>query len=438
MKLKSCPFSRYIAFFAVLLIGFSACQEDTGDLGINVLPVTDSTTFNNTPVDSTTIRSYTVPGEEASKADVQTAMLGAYTDPVFGETKVDFALKFFPSSFSFPYDENTAIDSIKLFLTYSEDTIGKYFGVRSSKLSYTMHPLETNLRRGDLYDRSSLEYKESEVVGQDEFAPLQANDTLYTKRLNNEFALALADTTISDSYSSSTNFNEQFRGVYLKLTDFESPGAIAYFDPYHNDSKIRVYYRDTEDEDTTHFDYNFQNAYEVNMFSHDRTGTPVAEQLNEEPLQEDSISYIQSMGGTRTLVRMPHIKEWRQIEGKTVIINKAELIVEPAINQQKGEGNITTPYELVVMRRNEDGIKYPLDEYLTQEIYLGETKDEDTNNYYFNITNYVQKIIKGELPNYGLYLMVRNKSEDAGRILINGGNHQDQALRLEINYGLIQ
>lgn len=425
----------FLFYILVFIMAVSACQEDDGNLGMNVLPVTDSTSFFET--DTTTLRSFTIPGERATDAGLHNLMLGTYSDPVFGESKADFATKFYPSNFSFPYDEKSIIDSVKLQLRYSEDTIGKYFGRRSSEISYRIYQLKTQLEEEERYHPDSIDFGKN-AIAQGTFSPLQLNDTLLTIELSRLFAENLSDTTKSSSYTSTSAFSEAFPGLYMKTEEVEDPGVLAYFDPYHKDSKITVYYQNTAESDTLEFDYPFKQAYCANLFSHDYNSTPVGNKLTEEPLQQDTITYIQGMGGTRGLIRLPYLNKWRNSFGdKTILINKAELIVKPTAEQQPGVGLVKKPYELILMRRNENGIKYPINEYLTPQAYLGETAREETGYYRFTITNYFQKLINNELPNNGMYLMVRNKNEDAGRMLINGGAHQQNAMEVVIRYGLL-
>lgn len=416
--------------FAAVYI--TSCKEGD-ELGINVLPVTDSTSFKEGEAQ---LISSTIKGENASDAGIHNALLGSYKDPVFGQTKADFAIKYYPGTFAMPFDDSTRIDSAKLFLRYSQDTIGKYFGDKNSTISYSIHHLKTSLKANDEYSRDSLEYT-PEAFAEGEFKPLENNDTLFVTTLNDAFVEKLSDTAQTDSYSNSANFSDAFPGLYIKLKDAADPGALTFFHPYHSDSKIRIYYRDLADKDTLNFSYTFNNGYCANLFTHDFTGKPVESHLNNDPAVKDSIVYIQGTGGTRGLLKFPSIKEWRNIDGKTVLINKAELVVEPAANQNKGVGLVKYPYELVLMRMNENGLKYPLEEYLTPNTYLGESVNAETGNYHFTITRYVQKLISGERPNNGLYLMVRNSSEDPGRILIKGSEHNDSPIKLKLHYSLL-
>ena len=433
-------YQRKIMFFLLFgIAGVILSCEEGNELGKNVLPASDSS-FHRT-MDTTTVYTSTLTGEDSvGKGSQQRMLFGSYNDEVFGEVQAETMTQFYPGSFSFPFDDNDKLDSVVLLLRYPKDTT-KFYGDYNAPINLKIYELNQSVKRNQAYNQEDVDYKSGNELYSGEYtSPSVGADTMLRVKLSGSegsFGKRLRDSTLSSAYDGYSEFNDEFPGLYLKNTKNNSDeGAITYFDQYHEDSKIRLYYYDNDADTAKYFDYTFEKTYAANIFNLDNSGTPVAETITDNS-KNDSIAYLQSMGGTRVKIEFPYLDNWEHGDDKRIAINKAFLRITPKENPI--EGNYDLPNQLEIFRINRDSIKYPLEEYLRSRSYqyLGEHYDSETGTYTFDITKHVQGIIDDGIKNRGLYLMVKNNNVTAARCRIFGGSHSTNPVKLEISYSLI-
>lgn len=119
---------------------------------------------------------------------------------------------------------------------------------------------------------------------------------------------------------------------------------------------------------------------------------------------------------------------------KNVVINKAELVIT---NISQDEVHLFNPYNLGLQLVNEDETTtyLPDDAVYTSTDYFGGIYDENTHEYRFRITNYVQKIIKNGIHDKGINIVVAGAGIRGNRLIFRGtdGSYSDR-LRLDIYY----
>ena len=107
--------SQIISAFLLLILAITGCTEQS-DLGLEILPTDDLIKVKNVILKDG-ISTFTFNEELVPTGGATKSLLGNLTDPVFGNTTIDFAAQF--RLFSFPdYGENPVADSLKLFIYY--------------------------------------------------------------------------------------------------------------------------------------------------------------------------------------------------------------------------------------------------------------------------------------------------------------------------------
>jgi hypothetical protein len=92
-----------------------------------------------------------------------------------------------------------------------------------------------------------------------------------------------------------------------------------------------------------------------------------------------------------------------------------------------------------VARINEDGSISPLPEQFEGQSFFGGFYDEENNQYWFRITNYIQDIMREDVEDYGLQMFVDAGAFRPNRFVFYGPEPEDQMaegskMRLEIIY----
>lgn len=419
-------FTGFILIF--LLIISVSCDKET-DLGIDVQPESDRLYLTYT--DTLEIKSFTASEDSLTSYSNSLNLLGSYVDPVFGIADASFLTQLRLSSNNVTFDENSdgglTADSIVLTLVLKET-----YGNTSSSQNISVYRLNQSIYKDSTYYsdiQADNYYLTSDLIGTMSYIPANV-DTLLKIKLDVSFAeMLLNQDTLT--YTSNETFLEFFKGIYVKTDQATSDGAIACFDLLSDSSLVTLYYKD--DAVNSEFDF-LINSYcaRINSYQHDYSATVFSGNIDDATFQ-DSVIYLQGMGGVKARLIFPNINHWRGISN--IAINKAELFV-PIEMKESSLDDFDIPIDLTVRIINDDYTQQlvPDDPYYnsTNEYFNG-TYSSDEKAYRLNITRYFQQLINGSFSDNGLFLFPLEKRISPKRVVINSGQHSNN-MKLLVTY----
>ncbi len=131
-----------------------------------------------------------------------------------------------------------------------------------------------------------------------------------------------------------------------------------------------------------------------------------------------NICYVQALGGVKTFVRFPELKNF-YTNGK-IAVNEARFFLHAA----ETDPLLDAATLLIMVKRNEEGGYEILDDQLDGAGYFGGYYDDDNHGYWFRITSTVQDLMRSEDPDYGFEIYLSGGAVNAERVLLDGSDPQ--------------
>ncbi len=471
---------KILVLFIALLAGFfffySCTKIDTTDLGNDLIPAVDNVntfdTFFNVeteilPLNDTT-RTY----------GRQPAAIGVIADdPEFGKTSASLYLSMGPASFgTYPFihkDSVVAMDSVVLQLSYStqygDSLANEKFEV------YQVDPAASFTDSNYLISESDFPVLPAAIGSKsvdfqtlnDSLTYNNGKDTIKTVNqlripLDLAFGQQFVNFDTATQYKTDSAFRTYFKGLAIKVNEGTSTNktALGYFDITNAATQIVFYMRIKNggkiDTTTRTFAY---TGYTANLVGR----TPAHNYLtylNNGANNNDDLLYVQSSPGSYIQVKIPGLENM-----SNRVIHRAELAFQQV---PSALDNIYTPPALLFI----DGINATGDSTFTLRndfqytgtgvgYEVGTIRGDYSNNkYIFNLSRYVQSIITKKLPSRTLRvyapfvtdpyfesptgaksilptLLFINEPIARGRVVLAGGSHPTQKVRLRIIYSKI-
>lgn len=385
--------------------------------------------------------------------DSRTYLLGQLDDPIFGNIAAELYLKFKLSTTKPTYlsEEKLRFDSLVLVLQY--DTLGTY-GNNIGSQSVKVYRLDESINDKDtFYSDTNLKYLPSEIAKIEKvISPkdsVRIKDHLTGKqvtlspqlriRIDNSFGETLIKN--EDAAKNDTLFSEFFKGVYLTSTSTNNQPFMYGFN-FNNAAlnstspinKLIMYYTVN---DTTEKTYEYLiNTATINRFVHNRSTSQIESFINN-PLLSDSLSFIQGVGGVKTVVKFNDLNSL-----DTLLINKAELEITAAdVQGQNGVYNL--PKQLIATRKNSDGNLIFIDDIaqlisgnvLFSPVFGGSPiVSGSLRKYKLNITNHIKRAVKDKTFDSDIYISVLTEAENPARAIFYGAKHSQYPVKLNITY----
>ncbi len=428
-KRRSFPFSppksiNVYLIFLFLIPFFFSCEEPSF-IGSEIQPPADR--FDLRYSEDFTIRSFTYQTDSVETNRLRYSMLGSINDPVFGFSGGSFATQFGLYLAGHRFGTSPSVDSLILYLKYIE-----FYGDPEIPQQITVYELNDSLMYDSIYysdfDISAM-YDEGNPLGTKVYSHSENDSIISVPITNEEFREKLLNAD-STAMASSMNFLEYMKGFYIKTEPVTGEGGAIYrLDLLSEDSRMTMYYTNIT-EDTLSYDYIInQGAARVNIYDHDHTETDFYDNLNQSEI-EDSVVYVQGLGGLMTKVVLEDLETWR--DSVPVAVNSAKLILKPE-KLDETIADFPVPQNLAIYYYNEEGEFSPVVDFFLGSSYFGGRYDDEHNRYVINITSFVQYFITGEIKTNELYILVRDYKTNPGRVVLKGVDHSDP-IKLEIKY----
>ena len=440
---------------------FSSCQKTT-QIGSNVIPGGDF-------IYAVTTDTFTVLAQEEAELPVPTSslskyLLGSMRDPVFGNSYAAiFTQVQIPGGGGETFvnlGNSISIDSIVLSLPYYAST--SYYGIPKTPQSIKVYQVTQSMLPGTVYNSNQPFSFDPQPIGAiNNYIPdfidsprvWQAGvlDTVPPQlriKLSAAFAQELLSQSGTGTFNSNSAFQNFLKGILIAPDTSNGFGAgIMYFDL--TTAAINVYCSQTSSTGSGPINVQFpinSSAYvATDYYKHNYNGTPIANLLKTDS-SNNSVLYIQSMGGLRAKITIPHLKSLGN-----VLINKAQLEV---IQIHSGsstpiiDSNFSAPQALELLTDSLN-TNYSIEDISSDFLTYGGTRIKTapaTNDtiweYNVNVSDQIQYLLTGNPTNStvnysqfsSLFLRTFPNPEIADRIVIGGGNSSKSKLVLHLVY----
>lgn len=420
------------------LLFSAACEDTLGGIGEEVLPGDELIEFRSG--DSLQLRLTSVRVDSSITFRTSVQLFGNYIDPQMGRISATTYTSFFPrSGLSFGKASNLIFDSLVLQL----DIDGAYGRPATVQ---TLHVREL----ADLIPRDdSLWSTAGMPLLPDELCPgcsidLGARLGTGTVRVRLDDGLGrrllFADSAV---LADRTRFDDYFSGLAL-YTDPVSylsrePGAIFSLAGTSTTTRLLLYYR-KRDTDTSTFRTRTEPFVIANSSSRfhrlvrsDTDGKLVGEELIK-PSPREVYEFLQAGLQVRMFVEVPNLASLGR-----VAISRAELVLRVDQDQLGSDNRYTPPSALVAVKADDqgevlvtDGALTAIDSRTSQIAY-----DATRRTYTISLTNYFQRILNGDEPNTGFYLIPLGTGTTVNRAVIGGIDHPKYAPKFIVTYSTL-
>jgi hypothetical protein len=482
-----------ITVFSVLTLIFliQSCQKiDATRLGAGLIPPVDNVNTFDTTLDVITDVHFlndttTIPFATQTVIYNFAPAIGVMDDPEFGRTSGNAYFEVLPANAGvYPFLPKDSvlgkIDSVILSLTYKD-----IYGDSTSMETFTVHeiaqnadfsdklykitgpdiPVATQLSQPYTVDFNTLNEPKMVRPGKDT-ARLVPN--VLRIPLNTSLATRLMNYDTTNAYKSDSSFRTYFKGLAIKTDTVSSPvkRALAYFDLTAATTRLYIYYRSNRGAtvDTAVAEFAFTSSSSTrsaNIIRRNINGSNFAANVSNPDKVQDRV-YVQSSPGSFVSVYVPALKTL-----SNRVVHKAELLVSRIPSQ---EDNIFTPpvlfLDLIDSVRN---VNKTIPNDFTADFsngsynvgsFGGNIKQDE---YRFDISRHLQGIVSRSdtaysfrlyapfytlsnysIPNIRPLQITRpplpyfvNSRVAAGRVVLAGGNHSTNRMRIRIIYSKI-
>lgn len=423
-RIFSIPASIVILVFLVY-----SCKKDPYQVGINLLPPSD--TLNVKTSDTASFVAHSVLQDSIRTDETTLSILGSLMDPVFGSTTAGFYMQYRLVAETPDFGTNPVLDSIVLMIPYGTiygDTnalqtlkvyeISKDFHIDSTY--YSNQSIETYGIQLANYTFKPARY-DSLTIGGVKTAPhIRINLNQFTNYFGNKILHAPAA-----ALSTNVNFIEFMKGLYIESSRTASGGALLSFDPTSSPSGIVMYFHNA-DNDSLHFNIVGNslcarfNHFDHNHYLNASSGFRQQVLLHDTTLGKNNL-FIQGLGGVRIRIRLPFLKTFGK-SGK-IAINNATLTIKNA----ETDTTLQPPVKLTLVIVDTAGnVAFLVDE-TEGTSYAGGYYNTKARTYQFRITRHMQQVVDGKIKNYDMYLMANDPSANVlvtNRVMLTGTNPQ--------------
>jgi hypothetical protein len=427
-----------------VLLVFASCKKVDITFGTEFID-TDYTQL--VKVDSFGVELSSINIDSFVTSGLGTALIGSYTDPVFGKITARTYLQVSPIAYSDIY-QNTIFDS----LTLIGKANGNYYGDTTQALRINVARLAEDIvppTTGTvLYNVNTFTTYSSLLGSKDVFVRPNAGDTFSIRisdALGNEL-LGMMQRK-SDTIKTSTVFLNYFKGLCLS-----GSSSNAMILGISDSIKLRLHYKQSGlfVQNKT-VDFAIANtSLQFNNITVDRTGTPL-QNLNTVNNQISSnltnhVAYSQPTSSVMLKMRFPTVKEILKFNNYKKML-KAQLVIRPAI------GSYSSLYSLPPqLRLSRTTQLNQLGEDLTATSSSGASETQYGNlvvdylygkdTYYtYDVTSYIQEVMATEgYTQNGLLLLTQSPASNNAfnRIVVGDRNNGEARIELQVFYVTVQ
>jgi hypothetical protein len=402
------------ALSVLIVLMLFSCKKRESSVGKEVLNQNDL--LGSHQMDTFQLITYSLAEDSVISDNPTYALLGAYSDPVFGSVNANFYTQIRLSALSpnFGDPSKLSVDSVVLSLQYAgiygeltPQKIAVYQLTEPLSLDSTYYSFSNKTHSGQNLVEQGFETISpnpygSVVVGKETVSPQ------LRIRLKNSLGMALITEAMSGggNFSSDTQFSNFFNGLHVRMENSSlgsGKGGVLYFSLNKPWSKLTIFYTVSGQQKSFDFIINDKCA-DFNHVDINNAGTSVESALNNS-LLGNSEYYAQAFK-TRAVVKIPGMK----FLPSTTIIHKAQLILP---TQYQTGSKYQPPKELNTLIKQGNLFVSVSD----VSIY-----DFSLKQYVIDLRDHLQAIVNKNYTGDELILSPRMFITSSDRVIFNGPN----------------
>lgn len=438
-----CRWKPALLMLAVAIL--LSCNKTTY-VGVDILPNSDD--IGAIYTDTFTLITNTIREDSVITSSVANNAAGFIYDPVFGKSYAALFTQFLLSTneIDFGDPDTLYIDSVVFTLAY-----GGYYGYKDVPQSFTVYRLTEDMDprpEGGYYSNKSFAVETYALGRKDLFVP-NFTDSITVLglrlpphmriRLSDRFGQELLEQSGGDGFANDTAFKDFLKGLCLAPDTLSTPysASMLYFSLTSLYSGLHLYWH-TPTRDSLSYEFPIGSAeLRAEYFKHNYTGSVVQQYLSTSVSDNDSLVFVQGLGGLKTRITIPALDSL-----KDVVINKAEIVLTQKLDPGKSDSIFKTPPQIVCITADTAGKDIGIPDNLQFYPNPGGvriskvTLDRDVYaQYRFSIATQLQQIVSGITEDRGLFLIIYKRSESADRIMAGGANRDDNLkMKLDLIY----
>lgn len=422
----------------------SGCRKPEEDLGLDLLPGDPL----GAQVMTSPVHAFTFVPEPIRTSGLTRNLLGAYLDPQFGTVRAGIVAQPRLSSNNVGAgQDNSGLVADSIVLALGFDGINYAYGNLGPQL-FQVYEITERLSVDSAYSADRIPtHGPSDLVAdrggritpEPLGRPFVGGDSLEPQlriRLDKALGQRILSAFGTPDMADNASFLEFFKGLYITVAP---PGrapfqqGILYFNLLSSTSKVTIHYRNTLSPDPGPLAFDLpinQNSVRYTVVDHDHAQglTPDLQEALADSTSPTPLTYAQALGGLRTAVRFPLLRE--QYARPGMALARAELVVPVP-----GTFNpyLPPPSQLFIFQRDPatGGDAFLPDQTAGSGGIDGNYRT-DAKEYRFNITRYVQGVLAGTIPDTGVELVPGSNGVTANRVILAGPVHPDRPMRLDL------
>ncbi len=367
-------------------------------------------------IDTFSLETYSYVEDSLVSSNLSAALLGSYNDPVSGKFESEIFTQLQLSAVSPDFGDISAIklDSFVLGIEY----LGSYGSLDAQ--TFEVHRMTEDIHIDSTYysfqtktvDSENLIQTNKNVLVPDPETPTIIDgkevESQLRLHLDTNFAKELINERVNNpsTFTSNENFQAYFKGLNIKVANgaqAAGKGAVLYFNLYDPLSKLTIYY--TQNGQKKSFDFLIND--ECANFNHITiNNSPAVQNVIDNPAFGQNQFFAQA-NKTRAYVKFTTIDKIP----KNAVIQYARLELPVAAYSYDPffpSVNISAATRISSSDQN----LYSLNQ-------IGEFSSF-SKSYEIDVREYVQRIVKGEIENMGVYLSPTRMLTSGERIVFNG------------------
>ncbi|MFI8605759.1 DUF4270 family protein [Cellulophaga baltica] len=428
----------------IVLLGLlGSCSDDLNDSDFLAGDLFTDSNIRVVLIDTLTVNAATVKFDSIITSTSDRALIGQYTDPVFGTVRSGTYAGLLPNSYTI--DTEAEFDSIVLFLKYDSyyynDTTNTNT-IHIKRLTENFDPDENNA----FYNTSSVAYDDTDL-GTLSYTPRpQSSDSLEIK-LSDDLGLEFFENLQSKIITNTAEFTNEFKGIAL-LPGTDDNGSVIGFSKATTDFYLRLYYSTAgeTDRDQSYTDIILNTSDTPNPFFNAISATDPVDYLQTLTNGELSLSsddsddktFIQSGTGIATKLELPYLKTVNNVGGQGTLL-KAVLKITPVLGSYTDFLFLEDYMSVYLVDKNND---------ITSQLYNTDastvtaslnTDNQEYNDIYYEIdlTAYIESILTTDLnSDQSLLLIPEDFSNTVDRFILNGTLNSSTKTKLELTYAV--
>jgi len=411
---------------ALLILALFSCKKDPYELGIDLLPPSD--TLNVLVTDTCTVVAFSVRNDSIRTDESSNFIVGSILDPVFGKSTAGFYSQVHLGSESPYFGQNPVLDSLVLVLFYNG-----YYGDTTTMQNIRVYEISQDLNIDSTYwsnqrvatypsllaNKSFYPHpKDSVKVSGTNIAPhLRINLNKFTNYLGNKILYAPSD-VLADNIA----FANFFKGLYVEANPVNAAGALLNFSGGNSTSRVEIYFHNSES-DSLIYDFMIDETAARFTYIDHNNYLDASPDLKRQILNHDSALgseqiFLQGLGGVKLKLSFPYMKDFGK--DHVIAINDALLM----FSNMETDTTLAPPPQLTMFRQDSIGRISFLPDENEGEKYFGGTYNISSRTYFFRITQHIQKVIQHAYPeSFDLYILVNNPVKTdmpPYRVMLNG------------------